>query len=137
MTRNVLMILSIACLLFIAEGSRADEGGQVGEALTPTAATEGLAANEPSRPAEPVASTGSAPAPAVSVTSPEAPAAQTCLSNDGSSPLAFPKPNPNDCSAIGPCSQWNSSYCSYSCSGFNCCKAVVLIPGSFCPKICA
>ena len=43
----------------------------------------------------------------------------------------------NKCVQVGPCDHWDSAYCDYSRRSFECCKAVILIPNSYCPNICA
>lgn len=43
------------------------------------------------------------------------------------------------CGVLGSCNRWDSKYCNYSCSTvfYSCCEAEVVIPGSYCPDICA
>lgn len=69
----------------------------------------------------------------------EAPAAPEATAELPAEPAWEPLggPSAKGCFNVGPCDRWDSSYCDYYCAGWDCCKAVILIPNSNCPNICA
>ncbi len=57
---------------------------------------------------------------------------QSCQ-QEAATPLAR---RPKPCVQLVPCDNWDSDFCDYRCAPEECCEATVLIPNSFCPRIC-
>ena len=119
-----LSTVALAALLFVAIAPSGAETGTAAEAPTPAVETPSLE----------VVTEVAATELEFASEDPE-----LCAGIDATEDWQQSAAAPGGCSIFGGCNQFDSPYCDYSCSRNHdyCCEAKILIPGSYCPYICA